>query len=411
MLHNNNISIRKFFLSAIILITAAISFSILSCSLFKGPDGPFIELIVSKYHREHLAQLNKARYTEQEIAPLYAQMTGLGDSYCSYLWKQCTFDRASAEKYFRKDKVSYYKNLNCVECVSSLIAGCFNFFAMNDRTPDLDFLLLKKLLPSESYQCYSVGFMQPYMIHNIMKCSELHFVDFNWRIQEAHFQLLAMYRQNKFTSDGAMKETLKDLNIGWVAHHSAMRNRIKSGIELFCGNQRIGTNLDTAQQYELCSRTFMDFQKNISRLKKVRFHLAALHDVEYPKSEEGSMKIIFVSNALEDIYTTKEQFDLFLKQIEKSMSPGEKTAIVYHAGGKREFGVYTLTRNTQGSSITTLCRDPYPNTVRGKKVRFYSTYFEDISSNRTYPRCQDVVLEKGITRYTDQKSLDAPPGT
>lgn len=411
MSRRNRVSIYTILIAVIILFTAAVSFSILSCSLFKGPDGPFMELIVSKYHREHLAQLNKARYMEQEIAPLYAQMTGPGDSYCSYLWKQCRFDRSNAEKYFRKDKVTYYKNLNCVECVSSLIAGCFNFFAMNDRTPDLDFLLLKKLLPAESYQCYSVGFMQPYLIHNILKCSELHFVDFNWRIQEAHFQLLNMYLKNKFTTDEAMKATLKDLNIGWVAHHGVMKSRIKSGIELFCGNQRIGTNLNTQPQYELCSRTFMDFQKNISLLKKVRFHLAALHDVEFPKSEEGVMKIIFVSNALEDIYTSKEQFDLFLKQIEKSMAPGEKTAIVYHAGGKKEFGLYTLTRNNRGGTIRTLCRDPYPNTVLGKKVLFYTTYFEDISVNKEYPRCHDILEEKGVQGYVSQKSLDAPPGS
>lgn len=155
----------------------------------------------------------------------------------------------------------------------------------------------------------------------------------------------------------------------------------------------------------------MDFQKNISLLKKVRFHLAALHDVEFPKSEEGVMKIIFVSNALEDIYTSKEQFDLFLKQIEKSMAPGEKTAIVYHAGGKKEFGLYTLTRNNRGGTIRTLCRDPYPNTVLGKKVLFYTTYFEDISVNKEYPRCHDILEEKGVQGYVSQKSLDAPPGS
>ncbi|MCB1177487.1 MAG: hypothetical protein KDK36_07915, partial [Leptospiraceae bacterium] len=52
--------------------------------------------------------------------------------------------------------------------LSKIITGCWNYYSMNDIGVENDFLLVRELYPDHEMDCYSVGFMQPYIMQGVL---------------------------------------------------------------------------------------------------------------------------------------------------------------------------------------------------------------------------------------------------
>ena len=74
------------------------------------------------------------------------------------------------------------------------------------------------------------------------------------------------------------------------------------------------------------------------------------------------------------------------------MNIGSKAVMIHHAGGMQEYGIYELTKIKENIvSTKTVCRDLYTNLAINRVTKYYTTYFEEVSTNKKAPRCRGLV--------------------
>ncbi len=180
------------------------------------------DLIVSEDIQQTIVPLSKSVYGEEELDETFALVRKRGDAYCAVLDGAEDPGDRTAHAFVAPNK---YRTLRyaCRGCKDNVRLGCWNLFRMNDRSPQRDMQLVKTLWPEENYDCYAVGMVQPYMMHDILQCSTLTTLDFDWRIQDAHRQLLQAYRDGKVIDQGALEAVLGQVTIGWIAHSETPR--------------------------------------------------------------------------------------------------------------------------------------------------------------------------------------------
>ena len=338
-----------------------------------------LALAISASIVQDFVPLEKTTYNEKELAALFANMRESANPFCRILWGQKRYSTKVASKLIVKDRIRAYLR-DGSRGLKSLTAGCWNFFIMNDKKPDLDFDLVKRQYPGKSFDCYSVGFLQPYIMHAVMGCDSLTMLDIDWRIMDGHSQLLKKYRNKQLSNPEQIAGSIASLHIGWVAHSGpTMKERNVVKFPFYCKRHK---------QNRLCEKYVLDFQGKMRDLARIRLNLTALHEAAFENPNRSLVKVVYLSNAIEKIYTSQKQFNQMLKNLEKSMAPGGKAVMIHHAGGRQQFGVYELKRAPAGLETRTICRDLYENTAIGATARHYKTYFEKISLNkRKIPRC------------------------
>ncbi len=356
----------------------------------KPPPVERITMEISPAHQEIFVPFARELYERRNaIDPLLREMQTRGNDYCSLLHGQIPYSSVTVENFLKEPRRrEFFKNRG--EMFHQLMSGCWNFFEMNDFRPDRDFQLVRKLYPRKKFHCYSVGFLQPYIMNNILSCETLSMVDVDWRIIDGHWRLLHMMEEKRFQRSETLADALSELEVGWIAYRPPLQARVHADISLFC--QDI--------QKEFCSQVFPRAESNIRKPRAISLQLSFLHTARYKSMEQDSLRVVFLSNAIEDMYTSPEQFRKLLERNSATLRPGQKTVLIHHVGGWSLFGLYELTRKEKGFKLRTLCRDRYLSRMRGGEsgeAVEYTTHFEKWTKQEggsEAPGCRELILAR-----------------
>jgi len=237
--------------------------------------------------------------------------------------------------------------------VSSLMSGCLNFFLMNDLYAWKSMDYIGKLLKDETKDCYTVGFSQLYLMNTYIKCNRLSAIDIDWKIISAHRSLVFNLYGQQYNEDA-----ISDLYT-----HPDKNN----GLKTFCHST------DT----ESCRSALKDFSARSKDLREINLQLSFLDEIRFMDSDSKNI-VIYVSNAIDQEYTTPEEFRTLVRSIFMAIGKEKTAYVVYHTGGGPHAAIYKLKEENGFKSISAQCRDdlvwaPSYGALRGRK---YSTYFD-----------------------------------
>lgn len=350
------------------------------------PSGPVITMKISDRHQKYLTPVEKELYSESELPELFLKLKERSRTVCEMVWGTKKYDAAFVETLIRKENFKERPFDKWGHPLPKLIAGCWNFFKLNDGKPETDFRLVKKLYPNEKKDCYSVGFMQSYIMHNEISCDNIYTVDLDWAIQHAHFQFLRKYISNEMKDRESVKKAVGSLEIGWSARFDGKKMLASEKAEI--------NSLCFYPAHETCYKTMENFQANFSKLKNFQLSLAELHNMKFSFSPD-TVPVIFFSNALEELYTSKSEFALLYDHIQSSMQNGTKAVLIHHAAGRGEFGIYELNKSEKGAEMKTVCRDKFMSSPVGDAPAYeYSTHLDKKSTQKTSQNCSAHPLLK-----------------
>ncbi|MBK8398481.1 MAG: hypothetical protein IPL26_24960 [Leptospiraceae bacterium] len=337
---------------------------------------------VSDEHKSFFVDLNKNDYSEAEISEIFQNRKELARTVCEMVYGQKKYSKDIVTQFISAESFTKEPFKTWGHPVPKLIAGCWNFFKLNDVHPNRDFALLAKLYPNEPKDCFTVGFMQAYLMHNTLGCKTLTMLDFDWKILEGHKQLLDIFHAKGFDSEEKIPNSLSLLKLGWIARfdNRPMEAETKTDLNSLC----------FFEHHKMCKEILLNFQKNMLSLDTVYLRLSALHDSNF-KTPNNYTKIIYLSNAIDDIYTKRAQFDSMIAETAKLFVPGQKAVFVHHAAGRSLFGIYELKKVDTGTEITTICKDKYLTTPVEEVTSEYSTHFEKVTINKKFPTCEAML--------------------
>jgi hypothetical protein len=350
-----------------------------------GADpGLVLDLRVAPELRTSFLLLPDERVPEEGLEALFTSLRSKGDPFCSMLHKHTPRKDDVATAFVDAAEWKRQKD-TCTGCRFQVKAGCWNFFEMNDQHPEDDFELVKALFPGLQYDCYAVGMVQPYMMHNVLGCSSLSVVDFDWRIHDAHHQLLRKYRAGAVVDAAGLDAALAGVTIGWVAQTGRLKASHPASLATFCEeNQLVG-----------CRDHLLRFQQTSKTLKTVRLDLSALHEARFGQPGDAtSSKVIFLSNAIEDIYTKKPEFERMMASLHATLAVGQKAYLIHHVGAHRAFGLYVAEGGEKAVKVTTVCRDPYSSTATNKDPGApYEIWLDGVTTTtkKAPPRCHQLL--------------------
>ena len=372
----------------IILLSSSIIF-ILSCSgKNQNKDKnqvPEIFLTVSSNIKNTFPQILKKNYKGKEIDALFNNLTTEGNEFCKMLYGEKTFNMVKAQKFIEKSQINLFRKMAVKGTIQTLIAGCWNFFVLNDSEPNLDFILVKNLYPKEKFDCFSVGMLQPYMMHNAMGCQTLTMLDIDWRILDGHRQLIKLFNKKLFQNIEKINIILKKMTLGWVAFSKPLLPKQPVNLHMLC----------QAYQHSLCKAEIKKFQENYHTINAIHLNLAGLHGGSYIKSQKENTIVVFLSNAIEKYYCTQEQFNQIITRIGNKLGKHDKAVLIYHVGGNPQRGIYEIRKNNNNNIISTVCKDIYmSDTVGGKISKPYLTYLDHASNTKKgFPSCNTIMQQ------------------
>jgi hypothetical protein len=376
-----------------------------------------LQLLASPQLIDVLLPVTKARYAPlPAIDALFAKLRSSGDAYCERRWR------------LRKDEPAPFigaKHRKAMvrggrRSLPAMIAGCWNFFTMNDLRPDRGIKLVRKLMPKARFDCMSVGLMQSYLMDQHLGCQRLSMLDIDWRILEAHRQLLGLFARRAL--DGALpprrkpsakrkttptaatattaatrqlEQQLQALKLSWIQYNPpkdvtklpAPQRNAPGSLKLLCGRR----------MRRRCAHAIAAFQRRFDSSRSVTLQLAGLHQLRYVTKERDRVAVIFLSNAMDPQYHSWRDFRELRRQLRTQMTPGQRAVIVHHVGGSHTFGLYQIERRAKRLRISTLCKDPFAR-ARRRKWLPYEIYLDKISRNRkrTIPSCKKLLRRHDI---------------
>lgn len=332
------------------------------------PQKPEIQLVVSDRFREIFPTL-QPNYDLKATHGFFTDMVQRSEHVCRVLHnklpgRQEIFKAFSPELW--TGKFNPY--------LSEIIAGCYNFFTMNDLAAKNAFEKVNRYFPGKK-DCYSVGFVQIYMMHSVMNCSKLVPIDIDWRILHLQFQVISQLYESKPLN-------FKDLDVRWSANfHEDDKIRPRESnlsVDSFCYRQ----------SWVACRATFQKVAQIFTDIRQIELQLSFLHDIQLrPLSE---ISVVHVSNAIDPGYTKKEQFDTMLKNMTNVPDKKHKTVVVYHGGGSFQFAIYEVSTSEKGGiTVSTKCRDnlEWSKYYKDRPGVKYKTFFDTISADANPERC------------------------
>lgn len=324
----------------------------------------------SETHLKHFRLATHQVYGPAQTSELFERFRELASPVCKHLRSVKEATPAQQAAFLRREGIAAPP---WAMFLNRIVDGCFNFFKMNDIRPDIDFELVRRLYPTDRKECFSVGFMQPYWMHTVFGCERLTMVDIDWRIQDGHQQMLAAFRAGRLGDPATFAADLAKVKIGWFERYSEgpVTEEVPAQTNHLC----------SAWLGEKCARVLQDFSHKAAEVKSVRLQVTPLHEADYDFLP-GVTPVIYVSNALEAVYTTRRQFDVMMTRIARGLAPGGKAVVIYHAGGRQQFGVYEVRPKASGYQVVTLCRDTYVSAnIPGGSPYEYRSWFEDATSS------------------------------
>lgn len=334
-----------------------------------------LNLVVSDKLREIFPQL-KPVYAQEEIPGILKKMTEDAEPACRGLHNQLP---GRFEAFKKLSPELWTKKYNAY--LSEIIAGCYNFFTMNDLSVKRAFTMVREFYPGVEKDCYSVGFAQLYFMETLIGCRKWTAIDIDWRILDLHHQVLSRYFKH---------EPLKfnELVLRWSANF-ADEEKIRPREE--------GITVDSFCYWPTrpdCRKAFERFPRFFPAIRAVELQLAFLHDISIQPLSPVS--VVHVSNATDPGYTSKVQFEQLLNSLVPATAKNHKAVVVYHSGGSYQFAIYEVSR-AEGASpaVTTKCRDNFAwsKYYKDRPGVKYRTYFDNVSLEKNPRVCTGASWE------------------
>lgn len=339
------------------------------------------EMIFSQEMVDLFLPVEQQTYTGSQIQTVMSNMREVGDEYCSKVVQSGSRTRAKDNALIIASEVYNYGG-STKGASPRMKTGCWNFLRMNDVYPDRDFSRVRDYYPEENFDCYAIGFLQPYIMHSVLECSNLTMLDFDWRIHDAHQQLTSVLQNQQIQSEETLKSSLADIDVGWVAYYGKLRSTHKASFDLFCAKS----------SKELCLKSLLKAQENWGELSSVRFNVAGMHDVDFnnlqDENSKETIKVVYLSNAMEAMYTPRKEYDKMMQNIEQSLEVGQKVVLIHHVGAYAKFGLYEVERQETGLNVRTVCRDAYNATAIGHTEPTYKIWLDYSSKTKKAPSCR-----------------------
>jgi len=353
---------------------------------------PSLKLYASEKMRNYFPILSKD-YEGQEVFEGLSSIREIGDLTCEMIYSMRKYDKDEIKKFTNIELGSPITSKFYLHTFRRMIAGCWNFYQMNDISPDKDFEYLKKQYPNQKFNCYSVGFLQPYIMHSILDCDTLTLLDIDIRIIEAHAQLVKFFHEGKMATPEEVKKNLESLKISWIAQYRNFQAQTPVNIRVLC-----------PRNMEMCLEKLVIFQEKYNHLKELNLYASAIHEANLiPKKDHIS--VVFVSNAFEDYYTRRKEFDYLMKNLEQNLEVGQKVIFIYHNGGRHLFGVYEVMKKLdedESLEVTVLCRDKYLFYPEEEDRTYYNIHFDRLRGLKTTEKyCSSQQAISQITKKTE----------
>lgn len=313
-------------------------------------------------------QLADKTYIGQDLRNAFYRMNSDGNKICNMLLDRYPEDTEFMSSFSPKLFSGKYSKM-----MVDLISGCYNFFRMNDVQLQKTIDKVNALYSDPDRACYSVGFSQIYLLSTGIKCKHITAIDVDWRILWAHFQVM-----ESLSVKGQVDFNL--LHIGWSADFSGQIKEMepKIGVNTFC----------YATDKKACSEAFKKFPAlNVGRID---LQLGYLHQVDIQAPHE--LVFFYVSNALDPGYTSKSQFETFLRNIQNTISYKQKVVIIYHSGGNEQFAIYEaqVYPPTGHLQVKTVCRDDLTwSSSYSTRGQTYETYLDKVSVTSDPESCSE----------------------
>jgi hypothetical protein len=345
-----------------------------------------ITLKFSSDHQSYFQDVNKSTYLGTEIKDIFGKLADKSDTVCEMVWGQRKMNQEVLYEFISQTSFSKEPFKTWSHPLPKLIAGCWNFIKLNDTRPDLDFHLVNFFYPEEEKECFSVGFLQPYWMHTVLNCKKLTMLDIDWKIHDAHNQLINFFNLKKMSTETSIIESISNLNLGWIARFDNKQMVKKES-----------TTFDTlcySKFKKNCMKFLLQFQEDYINLTEIEFQISSLHTANY-KFLPGTVPVLFFSNAIENLYTSRTQFDQIITSVSEGLGDGRRAIFIHHAAGQSQFGIYELLVNGNGFQLKTVCKDAYISSPVGE-THPYDTHFDKISvSKGSITNCSgQVVLKK-----------------
>ncbi len=331
-------------------------------------------MTASEDHTQILVDVKSTLYDENSAKHLFLNMEKKSEDVCNILYKNKKYDIHILRNYIRefslkkKEDEKWYDRL-----IPSLYAGCFNFFQMNDVKVKKTFSYLSDRITGQK-DCYSVGFMQPYIMHSILNCSTLTMLDMNWKILFGHLEMYQLFKKEsiKLSDEGQIDPgIISHIPVSWTAVFGPKPRPRERNINInsFC----------SLGDLEDCNDSLITYQSMFSNISRIELQLSTLTHSDI-RVKTDSTVIVYLSNAIDPEYTTYSQFKIFLDRLSKNLSANQKAYLIYQAGGRSLSAIYLLEKfDSEEVSLTTVCRDKliwseeYKN--RGKPFKIYLDRF------------------------------------
>lgn len=333
-------------------------------------EKPQLELIASEKMQMYFPILQKT-YLQEEVFSALDSIRDISNETCEMIYSMRPYNKERIKAYTNIELGAPLTSKFYLHTFRRIIAGCWNFFQMNDVSPDKDFEYVKNLYPNARFDCYSVGFLQPYIMHSKLDCENLYLLDIDIRIIEGHAQLLKFFHEDKMQTEEEILNNIKQLNIGWIAQYRTFNAKTNVSLQSLC-----------PRNYEMCLRELLNFQKKYKQLKKVSLYASALHEANlFP--QDSKISIVYLSNAFEDYYTKKKEFDFMMKRLEEELKDNQKILFIYHNGGRHLFGVYEVAKLNDQLEVTSSCRDRYLFYPEEEERTYYNIHFDRLKNLKT----------------------------
>lgn len=357
------------------------------------PNSPLIRLVITPRLGSYFPIFQKLEYTNEEIPPIWETMQPESDQVCKMLYHQAKFDKKFVDNHTKLGFTGPVKEKIYLDTVRRIIAGCWNFYQMNDIKPEKDFEHIAKLYPDKKKDCYSVGFMQPYIMHTILGCNKLTMLDMDWRIMYGHSQILKGFQENKFQNETTARDFLKTLKLGWIVGPKFQANPSVSLDDLCLPFTK-----------KECLSRLLEFQKKFTKLEKIHLYLSTIHEANL-KPEEGSMSVVFLSNAFEDYYTKSKDFQHMMSYLKTNLNEGEQVNFIYHVGGRANYGIYETKKVAEKLEVNTVCKDQYYFYPIADGREKYIIHFDRLKENKPAKQtCTNVQVSTARLSSTKDQS-------
>lgn len=342
----------------------------------KNGQSQQIVVHVSETHLKLFTDLQNKTYNAADASTVLAKISGKANRFC----RGTVSDAANKADFLKSTGTAEYAADWPKHNYAAMLLGCRNWFTMSDIGIDDDFIRINAEYASktkQAFDCYSVGFLQPYIMAASLNCARLNIVDSDFRIIKAHLDFMNLIRSKPGANIRAL---IADLRFSFAA--GGPQNNLATDAVLSIADL-CGKNSETR-----CIHYLVNFLEKFSKIKEINLILAPLHEFRFLPDKLRAASVFYTSNALDPDFTTAKQFEQFRTESGKSAEDADRL-IIYHQSEERSFGIYKLNKVQQ---ISTVCADRYRNITAGSyssnrcryfpgRVSEYETYLDKKSVN------------------------------